>query len=64
MSEPFYIQNEFWVSSISNTMLDPENLMYKQSNQFYLQDLTGFGAVMWTVTILGVIGITCIAKAQ
>ncbi|HEY9123135.1 MAG TPA: hypothetical protein VIO15_02275 [Bacteroidales bacterium] len=63
-SEPFYIQNEFWVSSISNTMLDPENLMYKPSNQVYLQDLTGFGAVAWTVTILGVIVITCIAKAQ
>ena len=46
ISSPFYLENTFWVSDIVQTSASPESMVFKQSNQFYVQKTTGFGAFM------------------
>jgi hypothetical protein len=58
-SSPAYIDNSFWISGITQSMANPSKLLYKPSNQFYLQETTGAGKCLgWTaaITILVLLG--------
>jgi len=59
MSSPIYFERTFWASEIINTGNNPESLLYKPSNRFYMKKTTGFGKFMGCT----IIAVTLIALA-
>lgn len=54
-SEPIYLAHNFWVSDIIKSNVNPESLLNKPLNQFYLQKATGFGTLMGCTFITGLL---------
>jgi len=55
ISSPLYLEDSFWVSNLIQTSVTPEALVYKPSNQYYLQKSTGIGTFMGITLVLGLL---------